>query len=107
MALLDAPLDNRVLTALAKNPYLFGRTLRFETEQGRVTLRGEVRSFFQKQMARSRAAGGRRVRDLQRAGSCVVAASDPSVLTYTLHGQERAIPSFDEPHSFWVRSRVC
>jgi len=51
MALSDAPLDNRVLTALAKSPYLFGRTLRLETEQGRVTLRGEVRSYFQKQMA--------------------------------------------------------
>jgi osmotically-inducible protein OsmY len=51
MALVDAPLDNRVLIALKKNPYLFGRTLRFETDEGRVTLRGEVRSFFQKQMA--------------------------------------------------------
>ena len=51
MALSDVPLDSRVLTALAKNPYLFGRTLRFEMEQGRLTLRGEVRSYFQKQMA--------------------------------------------------------
>ena len=51
MALVDAPLDNRVLIALTKNPYLFGRTLRFETDEGRVTLRGEVRSYFQKQMA--------------------------------------------------------
>ena len=51
MAQYDIPLDDRVLTALKGNPYLFGRTLRFETEQGRVTLKGVVRSYFQKQMA--------------------------------------------------------
>jgi len=48
---MEITLDNRVLTALQRNPYLFGRTLRFETSEGRVTLRGQVRSFFQKQMA--------------------------------------------------------
>ncbi len=45
------PLDDRVLTALERNPYLTRRNLRFETEQGRVTLRGVVTSYFQKQMA--------------------------------------------------------
>jgi osmotically-inducible protein OsmY len=45
------PLDHRVLTALERNPYLTRRNLRFETEQGRVTLRGVVASYFQKQMA--------------------------------------------------------
>ena len=45
------PLDDRVLTALEQNPYLTHRTLRFETEQGRVTLRGVVNTYFQKQMA--------------------------------------------------------
>lgn len=45
------PLDDRVLTALERNPYLNNRNLRFETEQGRVTLRGVVKTYFQKQMA--------------------------------------------------------
>jgi osmotically-inducible protein OsmY len=45
------PLDDRVLTALERNPYLTHRDLRFETQQGRVTLRGVVKSYFQKQMA--------------------------------------------------------
>jgi osmotically-inducible protein OsmY len=45
------PLDDRVCTALDRNPYLGARTLRFETAEGRVTLRGVVRSYFQKQMA--------------------------------------------------------
>jgi osmotically-inducible protein OsmY len=30
---------------------LAGRSLRFETEHGRITLRGVVLSYFQKQMA--------------------------------------------------------
>jgi osmotically-inducible protein OsmY len=45
------PLDDRVLTALERNPYLAHRNLRFETKQGRVVLRGVVNTFFQKQMA--------------------------------------------------------
>ena len=45
------PLDDRVLTALERNPYLARRNLRFETEAGRVTLRGVVNTYFQKQMA--------------------------------------------------------
>ena len=51
MPQIDPPLDDRVFTALAGNPYLAGRTLRFEREEGRVILRGVVRSYFQKQMA--------------------------------------------------------
>jgi osmotically-inducible protein OsmY len=49
--MIDIPLDCKVLTALERNPYLSGRTLRFEMQEGRVTLRGVVRSYFQKQMA--------------------------------------------------------
>ena len=45
------PLEDKVLTALERNPHLLGRRLRFETESGRVTLRGVVRTYFQKQMA--------------------------------------------------------
>ena len=49
--MIDIPLDDKVFTALERNPHLPHRTLRFETEQGRVVLKGVVRSFFQKQMA--------------------------------------------------------
>ncbi len=45
------PLDDRVLVALEQNPYLTRRNLRFETSEGRVTLRGIVGTYFQKQMA--------------------------------------------------------
>jgi len=45
------PLDDRILNALEQNPYLTHRNLRFETQQGRVTLRGVVGTYFQKQMA--------------------------------------------------------
>jgi len=51
MTQLDIPLDDKVFTALERNPHLAGRNLRFEAEQGRVTLRGTVRSYYQKQMA--------------------------------------------------------
>ena len=45
------PLEARVHCALAENPYIAPRTLRFEAAEGRVTLRGTVGTFFQKQMA--------------------------------------------------------
>jgi osmotically-inducible protein OsmY len=51
LAMIDAPLDDRVLTALERNPHLARRNLRFETDHGRVTLRGVVASYYQKQMA--------------------------------------------------------
>ena len=44
-------LDELVSAALSDSPYLARRQLRFETEQGRVVLRGVVNSFYQKQMA--------------------------------------------------------
>jgi osmotically-inducible protein OsmY len=47
----DALLLDRVDTILSTSPYLSRRKLRLETQEGRVTLRGEVDSFFQKQMA--------------------------------------------------------
>jgi osmotically-inducible protein OsmY len=49
--MIDMPLDDRVNTALARNPYLARRNLRFETSAGRVTLLGVVNTYFQKQMA--------------------------------------------------------
>ena len=47
----DIPFDDKVFIALEQNPHLAGRNLRFEAEQGRVTLRGTVNSYYQKQMA--------------------------------------------------------
>jgi osmotically-inducible protein OsmY len=47
----DIPLGDKVLTALERNPYFAGRNLFFEAAEGRVTLKGVVRSYFQKQMA--------------------------------------------------------
>ncbi|MBN2291099.1 MAG: BON domain-containing protein [Pirellulales bacterium] len=49
--MIDTTLDHRVFSALETNAHLQGRQLRFETEKGRVTLRGMVRTYFQKQMA--------------------------------------------------------
>jgi len=46
-----ASLDQRVLVALERSPYVPTRLLRFETGPGRVRLHGMVRSYFQKQMA--------------------------------------------------------
>ena len=51
MSQIDTPLNDRVSSALTRSPYVAGRSLRFETEQGNVTLRGVVHSYFQKQMA--------------------------------------------------------
>jgi osmotically-inducible protein OsmY len=51
MPLFDATLVERVGSALETNPYLSGRKLRFEAEEGRITLNGVVASYFQKQMA--------------------------------------------------------
>ncbi len=48
---LSAALENQVQSALAEHPHLGKRKLRFEANEGRVTLHGEVRSYYQKQMA--------------------------------------------------------
>ena len=45
------PQPDQILTALESNPHLSRRNLRFETNKGRIILRGSVRSYFQKQMA--------------------------------------------------------
>jgi osmotically-inducible protein OsmY len=44
-------LENQVSVALKKNPHLQSRNLRFETSDGRVTLHGQVSTWYQKQMA--------------------------------------------------------
>jgi osmotically-inducible protein OsmY len=44
-------LDEKISTALRTNPYIPSRNLRFETSEGKVTLHGQVSSWYQKQMA--------------------------------------------------------
>ena len=51
MSTFSPSLADRVDNALVTNPYLTGRTLRFETDGGRITLRGHVGTWYQKQMA--------------------------------------------------------
>jgi osmotically-inducible protein OsmY len=43
--------EEKVSSALRRNPHLQSRNLRFEASEGRVTLRGQVNSWYQKQMA--------------------------------------------------------
>jgi hypothetical protein len=44
-------LHEKVSIALNQNPHVSARNLRFETSAGRVTLHGQVSSWYQKQMA--------------------------------------------------------
>ena len=46
-----SPLHDQIQDALKKSPHLLGRNLRIEASEGRVTLKGVVRSYYQKQMA--------------------------------------------------------
>ncbi len=50
-ATLTAPLFDRIHEALTTNPHVPSRQVRVEAADGRVVLKGSVRSFFQKQMA--------------------------------------------------------
>lgn len=56
-------LAERVDSAITTSPYLSGRQLRFETDGGRVTLQGIVKTYFQKQMAQEAV---RRVEGVER-----------------------------------------
>jgi osmotically-inducible protein OsmY len=47
----EMPVNDRVLSALERNPHLSRRNLRFENNDGRITLRGVVASYYQKQLA--------------------------------------------------------
>lgn len=50
-------LNDRVETAISTSPFVRHRQLRFETQEGRVVLRGKVGSYFQKQMAQEAVRG--------------------------------------------------
>jgi len=47
----ECPLSKRISSAIEKHPHLTRRKLQFEAREGRVTLRGTVSSYYQKQMA--------------------------------------------------------
>ena len=47
----EPALNNLVDAALRRSPYFARRTVRVETESGRVVLRGTVGSYYHKQMA--------------------------------------------------------
>jgi osmotically-inducible protein OsmY len=51
MTMIDMPLDDQVHIALERNPHVARRNLHFETDRGRVILRGVVNTYYQKQMA--------------------------------------------------------
>jgi osmotically-inducible protein OsmY len=48
---IPTPLFDRIHSALSTNPYVPSRQVSVEASEGRVTLKGNVGSFFQKQMA--------------------------------------------------------
>jgi osmotically-inducible protein OsmY len=50
-ATLSRPLFDRIHEALTSNPHVPKLAVRVEAAEGRVVLKGCVRSFFQKQMA--------------------------------------------------------
>jgi osmotically-inducible protein OsmY len=50
-ATLSTPLFERIHDALSTNPFVPSRHIQIETNDGKVVLKGQVRSFFHKQMA--------------------------------------------------------
>lgn len=48
---IDTQIQDKASQAISTHPHLATRRLRLETADGRVTLRGMVQSYFQKQMA--------------------------------------------------------
>ena len=68
MPALETTLASRVDQAIQTNPYINGRTLRFETEGNRVVLQGSVKSYFQKQMAQEAV---RKVEGVEQIENCL------------------------------------
>jgi osmotically-inducible protein OsmY len=68
MSIFPPSLADRVDQAIQTNPYVDGRTLRFETDGGRVVLQGRVKSYFQKQMAQEVV---RRVAGVEQIDNCL------------------------------------
>jgi osmotically-inducible protein OsmY len=67
-AAAPSTLAERITSALETNPYLNGRTLRFETDGSRVVMQGVVKTYFQKQMAQEAI---RRVDGVEQVENCL------------------------------------
>lgn len=50
-ATITRPLHERIHDALTTNPHVPSNVVMVEAEEGRIILKGSVKSFFQKQMA--------------------------------------------------------
>lgn len=48
---MNKQLDDRIASILAQSPHMRHRNLRFEASEGQVTLRGVVKTRYEKQMA--------------------------------------------------------
>lgn len=68
MHTLNPSLADRVDQAIRTNPFVNGKTLRFETVGSRVVLQGSVSSYFQKQMAQEAI---RRVAGVEQIENCL------------------------------------
>jgi osmotically-inducible protein OsmY len=68
MSAPESSLAHRIDQAIQANPYVKGRTLRFETDGSRVVLQGSVMSYFQKQMAQEAV---RRVEGVEQVENCL------------------------------------
>lgn len=64
MIALDEQLDGRVQRALRRHPNLTNGQLECETNDGRVTLRGVVTTYYQKQIAQELLRGVEGVREV-------------------------------------------
>jgi osmotically-inducible protein OsmY len=51
MSTAQDALATRISSIIREHPHLKRRNLRFETQEGRVVLRGTVGTYYQKQMA--------------------------------------------------------
>lgn len=51
MSVVECPLHEAVSSAIANHPHLPLRKMQVESGGGRVTLKGTVRSYYQKQLA--------------------------------------------------------
>ena len=58
-------LEERIGTAIRRSPYNLRKILRFEASEGKVVLRGQVASYFHKQMAQEALRGVAGVREIE------------------------------------------
>ena len=68
MTILEPSLAERVDSALQTSPHLSGRKWRFEAEGSRVVLRGQVGTYYLKQMAQEVV---RRVDGVEQIDNCL------------------------------------